>query len=328
MSEISNTAPIPGASCPRLSVIILAFKRRQEVRSTLQIVLGYRDYAADRLEIIVVDNASGDGTSDMVVREFPQVKCLALEKNCGIAGWNRGFAVATGDYFLVLDDDSAPLNGIREALEYLEVNTRVDILACKVIGGAFPTANFPIRDKQEWVGFIGCGAIIRRSLYQRIGGYAEWMFIYAHEWEYGLRCLNAGFQIHYFEGCVVEHRAAPANRSPRRLIIYTVRNELLIIYKHFPKRRFTYYWRTFGTLALHYRPVGIRAVPYLLEGLWGFLTDARHLPRTFVKPEVQDQYTSHLETTQPLIPRLARKLGRVLRILPPLPAGTPIPKTR
>lgn len=309
--------------CPILSVNILSFNRRDEVRVTLQKLTQEIEYRADRLEIIVVDNASSDGTSEMVARDFPQVKCIALEKNSGVAGWNRGFEAGTGDYFLVLDDDSAPVRGLEEAVSYLEENPGVGILACSVVGGVFPTANFAVQDRKPWVGFIGCGAIIRRSLYQRIGGYAEWMFIYAHEWEYGLRCLDAGYDIHFFQDCVVEHRAAPANRSPRRLIQYTVRNELLIIYKHFPKRRLIYYGRVLGVLALHYRPQSIRRISYMLEGIGRFARDARGLPRTFVKPEVQDRYTSQLETTQPLVPRLMRKAGRLLRLLPPAANDTP-----
>ncbi len=307
-----------------LSITILAFNRRDEVRTTLRKLTTEPLYPAERLEIIVADNASSDGTSEMVGREFPQVKCLPLPRNVGVAGWNRAFEAARGSYFLVLDDDSAPLSGIAEAIGYLEANPRVGILACNVIGGEFPTNGFGLRDGDEWVGFIGCGAIIRRSLYERIGGFAEWLFIYAHEWEYGLRCLDAGFEIRYCGPCVVEHRAVATNRSPQRLMKYTFRNELLTVYTHFPRRRWLYYCRVIVLLTLHFarRKAGLIGMRYAAEGIWNFIRDARAIPRSYVRPEVQDRFTAQFLTTQPVLPKMARRAGRMLGLLPPLKRET------
>ena len=311
-TEAISTSDAPASNTlPALSVTILAFKRREEVRLTLEKLTRDLDYPKDRLEIIVVDNASSDGTTEMVTRDFPQVECLTLPENIGVAGWSHAFAAARGDYFLVLDDDSAPLHGIREAIEHLEANPAVGILACRVVGGAFPTDGFDLLDRQSWVGFIGCGAIIRRALYERIGGFAEWIFIYAHEWEYGLRCLAAGFAIQYFAACVVEHRAAPANRSPRRLISQTVRNELLTIHRHFPQGRLLYYWRAVVFNVLYF---GRGSAAHVAEGVWRFLRDARRVPRAFVKAEVQAQYTAQLLSAAPVWPRLSARMRRVLRV--------------
>jgi hypothetical protein len=297
---------------PQLTIAILAFNRRDEVRITLQSLTNGLDYPAARIEIIVVDNASSDGTSEMLASDFPEVRCLTLSANSGVAGWNRAFEAASGRYFLVLDDDSAPVSGLGAALEFLEANPRVGILACNVVGGAFPTSGFDLKDGQSWVGFIGCGAIIRRSLYERIGGFAEWLFIYAHEWEYGLRCLDAGFEIRYFERCVIEHRAAAANRSSRRLIAHTVRNELLTVYKHFPERRAIFYVRVLAFNLRYYRPLGLRGIPYIAEGCWKFLRDAPQLERSFVKPETQARYASQILTAEPVLPRLFARVRRAL----------------
>ena len=307
-----------GASRPRVTFAILAYNRREEVAETLRKLTSGIDYPAELIEIIVADNASRDGTSEMVRGDFPAVKCLTLPANVGVGGWNHAFEVATGDYLFVLDDDSAPLSGVSQAIDYLEANARVGILACKVIGGAFGTEGFALRDRQEWVGFIGCGAIIRRALFERIGGFAEWLFIYAHEWEYGLRCLDAGYEIRFFEACVVEHRAAATNRSWHRLITYTFRNELLMVYKHFPRKRVIHYCRVVVLLAVHFMRLrtGLRSIPYAVEGVWRSILDARHLSRSYVKPEVQDRFTAQLLSTQPILPKLVRQTGRMLGLLP------------
>jgi len=90
---------------PLVTVNILSYNRKDELRNTLTKVFA-QDYK--NIEVIVVDNASSDGSSEMVKNEFPSVQLIQMEKNIGIAGWNEGFKIAKGDYVLVLDDDSYP----------------------------------------------------------------------------------------------------------------------------------------------------------------------------------------------------------------------------
>ena len=85
---------------PLVTVNILSFNRKDELRNTLTKVYE-QDYK--NIEVIVVDNASSDGSPEMVKNEFPKVQLIQLEKNIGIAGWNEGFEIAKGEYVLVLD---------------------------------------------------------------------------------------------------------------------------------------------------------------------------------------------------------------------------------
>src|SRR4051794_16334601 len=93
---------------PLVTVAILAYNRRDALAVTLDKVLGELDHPADRLEVIVVDNASDDGTAEMVRERFPSVTVIRNEENVGIGGWNRAFEAGRGDWFLVLDDDCYP----------------------------------------------------------------------------------------------------------------------------------------------------------------------------------------------------------------------------
>lgn len=297
---------------PMVTVNILAFNRKDEVRITLSKIINDLDYPKDCLEIIVVDNASTDGTKEMVRSEFPEVKLIANDTNVGISAWNMGFKIGRGDYFLVLDDDSAPESGLKEAIAYLEQHDEVGVLACNIIGGAFTTDKSNLEHKQDWIGFIGCGAIITRRAIESVGGYADWIFVYAHEWEYGIRCLDHGHVIKYFEDCVVHHRASKANRSPKRLITYSTRNELLIVYKFFPKRRALFLMRVLCNNALNYRLEGMKALMHFMEGVGMFLAEARRHDRTYVKYEVQESYASVFWATKPVIPRLINKMARSL----------------
>lgn len=304
------------ATWPLVTINILVYNRKEDVRVSLQKIAQDLEYPRERLEIIVVDNASTDGVGETIAREFPDVKLVVIPKNQGVAGWNAGFEAGRGDYFLVLDDDStpAPGPGFKAAIRYLEENRKVGILACNIVGGLFTTQE--LEDKQEWVGFVGCGAIIRRAVVEAVGGYARWLHLYSHEWEYGIRCLNSGFHIRYFEQCIVSHRSSSVNRSSRRMIAYTTRNELLIVYKYFSSRRLLFLLRTLIHNAWLWKMEGRRAaVLYVSEGFLMFLRAAPTQARTPVKPQVQKFYADTFWSTQSITRRVARKLGRKLGIV-------------
>ena len=90
---------------PLVTAAVLAYNRRDPLRITLTKLRDELDWPGERLEVIVVDNASTDGTADMVRAEFPGTKLIVNERNTGISGWNRAFEAGTGEWFLVLDDD-------------------------------------------------------------------------------------------------------------------------------------------------------------------------------------------------------------------------------
>ncbi len=298
---------------PLLTVNILAYNRKEEVKTTLNNIINNLDYPEDKLEIIVNDNASADGTSEMIADEFPQVKLIKIPENVGIAGWNYGFVNGKGEYFLVLDDDSHPVEGVKDAVVFMEENKNIGILACKIIGGAFKTEN--LTHLQDWIGFIGAGAIIKRDVITKVGGYGSWMFIYSHEWEYGIRVLDAGFDIKYFEKCVVNHRTSTINRSFERLRTYTTRNELAIIYLSFPWEKIpallarTIFWNM-----LRFRKEGVPSIFYPLTGFILFLKliPAIKKKRKVVDQKVQNIYSSTFWSVRPVLGLVPKKIKSLL----------------
>lgn len=195
---------------PLVSVNILSFNRKDELRNTLQKV-SEQDYK--NIEIIVVDNASTDSTAKTVQSDFPEVKLISLPDNIGIAGWNRGFEIAEGEYILLLDDDSYPSpNTIRKAISYFENNTSISIIAAKIINtksGFVETNEFNERPNF----FVGCGAFLKKEVYKNVGGFNELIFIYLHELEYCARCYNSGFDIRYVSDIIVYHDQSPNRRK-------------------------------------------------------------------------------------------------------------------
>src|SRR4051812_36507939 len=212
----------------RASFVIVNYNRKDEVLVTISKTKAIIGNAASDFEIIIVDNASVDGSAAEIKACCKEVILIENKVNIGIAAWNIGFEKATGEYFIVLDDDSHVESGLEEALLYMDQNQNVGVLALNIKGGAYETSKW--KEEAETIGFIGCGAIVRRALYEKIGGYADWLFLYTHEYEYGIRCLDAGYRIRYFAKAQVIHRTSSLNRTTRRLKVFSVRNEMAIVY--------------------------------------------------------------------------------------------------
>lgn len=89
---------------PDLSVVIVNYKTRDLLRNCLQ---SLQDSNGIELEVIVVDNASGDGSAEMVASEFPQVMLLAQAENTWYCGGNNiGLDASSADYVLLLNPDT------------------------------------------------------------------------------------------------------------------------------------------------------------------------------------------------------------------------------
>jgi GT2 family glycosyltransferase len=281
----------------KASFIIVNYNRKEELQLTISSTLKLFDKAHDAYEIIVVDNASTDGSIEMVKQEFPMVNLIENRINMGAPAWNRGFEKALGEYFILLDDDSQLDCGLESALAYMDANEDVGVLALNITGGAFQTAHW--NNLSSYAGFIGCGAIIRNSLYQQIGGYAEWIFLYTNEYEFGIRAMEAGYKILYFADCHVTHRTSNLNRSSRRLITYSVRNEMAIIYKYFNKKhRSIYLFRVYLNNLRGVFEHGLSSIPWYISALKEFLKLKKTLIHTPVSLEVEEFYSKDFWSTR------------------------------
>lgn len=281
----------------KASFIIVNYNRREELYQTLCSTINLFDNSPDVYEVIVVDNASEDGSTEMVKQEFPQVNLISNTINIGAPAWNRGFEKALGEYFIILDDDSQLDSGLESALAYMDANEDIGVLALNITGGAFQTSHWD--NLSCYSGFIGCGAIIRKALYDQIGGYAEWIFLYTNEYEFGIRTLEAGFKILYFADCRVTHRTSNLNRSSKRLITYSVRNEMAIVYKYFNKRnRSIFLFRVYMNNLRGVFEHGIASLPWYISALKEFMELKKVLIHTPVSTEVEEFYSKDFWSTR------------------------------
>lgn len=295
-----------------VSAIILAYNRCKEVLITIQKLYEIKSTLPFDLEIIVVDNASGDNTSQQVRLKHPEVILITKDKNTGVSGWNEGFKVAKYKYLLVLDDDSHVESGLTEAINYLQQNEKIGILALNILntdlkGDPNLDPADAWKDKEEVVGFIGCGAIIRNDLYKKIGGFAEWLFIYTHEFDYAIRCLDVGYVIVFFEKGYIVHRASVINRTNKRLRTFGVRNEMGIVWKYFKTNRWKYIYRVLVNNLKFMKREGLASGYYIFQGALQFFKIKNTLQYTPVRKEAQDFYAKNFWSTKPVLGNLKKK---------------------
>ena len=108
-SELTEEV-VPESKSLGVSIIIVSWNTRNILRSCLGSVYGQAGNVS--FEILVIDNASSDGSADMVAAEFPQVHLIRNTENVGFAAANnQGIAVSKARYVLLLNSDSVVLGG-------------------------------------------------------------------------------------------------------------------------------------------------------------------------------------------------------------------------
>lgn len=179
---------------PLVTVAILAYNRRDALRVNLTKLHDELEWPRERLEVIVVDNASTDGTVAMVAAEFPDVRVIVNERNTGISGWNRAFEVGTGDWFLVLDDDCYVTgDALRRAVSAAQTHT-ADLVSFWVVSSEPGEVAFNQNYDTGLLAFWGCSALVSRRAVLELGGFDPGIFIWGHEAEFVARLLDRGMR--------------------------------------------------------------------------------------------------------------------------------------
>lgn len=180
-------------SRPLISVCILSFNRKPFLEATLNFLLDQRERL--NLEIIAVDNASSDGSSD-VVRDYVArygIIGLPQEKNWGVSpGRNIGYRASSGELLLSLDEDSIPSLELLEAIpDYLNERKDVALLAPLILNAETGNRHFDYGDEPKAVAnFSGAAYAFRRSLLEATGGLDDKLFFGGEELDFSMRAFD------------------------------------------------------------------------------------------------------------------------------------------
>lgn len=290
----------------KASFVLVNYNRREEVLITIAKTKELIKNSIFDFELVIVDNGSSDGSAEAIKANYPDVVLIENKVNTGAPAWNLGFAKARGEYFIIIDDDSHVISGLDDALQYLDKKADIGILALNVLTGPYTSKDWGWKNGQDIVGFIGCGAIYRKSVYDKIGGYADWIFLYANEWDLGIRSIDAGYRVEYFAKCKVDHRTAKTHRTTKRLRVLCTKHELGIIYKHFSKSRWKYLFRAVVNNLKTFKKGEFKETWYNLIGFFEFLKMRKSLVRTPISLKSQKIFINNYIGTRIVIGYLNR----------------------
>ncbi len=266
------------AGLPLVSVLIPTRNNADELILCLESLRDLK-YPKDRMELLVFDNGSTDGTPDQMRELYDRLRTegwarLALERsprNLGAFG-GRAEALQRGlgpeaDFILSLDDDVQLDPDVLTFLLEMMDDPRVGVVGARVVYHEIPEqAASGAGYFNRWLGtyyhliptsrtacdFVSsCGFLIRRTALEAVGGFDRDYFTSHGDVDICLKIRTCGYEVLYEPAAVIRHKVARGGtRSPER-IYYLYRNKLLLLRKHLP-----WWWRpaVFALYAVFWLP--------------------------------------------------------------------------
>jgi len=222
------------SSSGKVSVVILTWNRKDDLMETLAIL---ENEIYSNLEVIVIDNASTDGTDGAVAKFCPSVIYKKLSDNLGIAGYNIGFKEASGDYIVALDSDSYPHpDAIRRMVKLFEENKRAGIVAFDVHTPTGKAVEIDIKDEsiEEVYGYHGAGVGFRKEVFEKVGFWYEPFFLYFNEMDHAMRSVSKGYSILTSPSIISFHKSSKVSRPSKNAPYFYTRNAFWLIWRNYP----------------------------------------------------------------------------------------------
>ena len=281
-----------------VSIVIVSFNTRDVLRECLQSV--YREAGSLRVQVIVVDNASTDGSAAMIEREFPGALLMRSEVNLGFGPANNlGFQSAAGRYVVLLNSDASLTEGsLERSVAHMDATPRAglgggrligrdgswqpsarmfptvfsDLLVLSGLAARFPRSRFFGRADRTWASPMeaaevdwvpGAYSIIRAEVLRSAGPFDPRFFLYYEEVDLCKRVKNEGCSIWYWPDIVIVHIGGESSRQVRSLELSRTGAQLTL-------------WRMRSMLLYYRKHHGLSAwLAMALEAAWYWLRSQR-----------------------------------------------------
>ena len=215
----------------RLTVVIATRNRAASLLRTLR----HLEALPERAPVVVVDNGSADDTVEVVRRQAPGATLVALPGNWGARARNVGVEIAATPYVAFCDDDSwwAP-GALARAAGVLDGHPRLGLLMARILAyeeerldpacaemAASPLPRAADLPGPSILGFLACGAVVRRDAFRAAGGFPRHFGVYGEEQLVALNLAMRGWGLAYVDTVVAHHHPArnrdeAARRARRR----------------------------------------------------------------------------------------------------------------
>lgn len=260
------------AECPDLSIILVSYNTREALSVSLRCV---EESHVGSTEVFVVDNASTDGSADMVASEFPSVQLIRSPINGGYAYANNlALERACGRFLLLMNPDTefGP-DALADMMEYLRTHPDVAAVGPKIVlpdgrldlacRRGFPTPAvafyrlsglsllFPSSPRfgrynltyldpdleTDVDSVVGAFMLVRREAVEQVGLLDERFFMYAEDIDWAFRMKERGWRIRYNPRVTIVHqKGASSRQSSQRTTVAFYRSMHLFHAKHFGER--------------------------------------------------------------------------------------------
>lgn len=258
------------APTPDVSIIMVNYKTRE---LTLEAIASAVQETRSAFELILVDNASEDGTVEEVARRFPDVKLIANADNAGFAlANNQAAEIARGRYLLLLNSDTVTLDGaidkllafarktpeariwggrtlfgdrtLNETSCFDRMTLRSVLFSSLGISGLFKQSGFfnPERiagwkrDSERRVDIVsGCFLLIERDFWNALGGFDPVFFMFGEETDLCLRARAAGARPRITPDATIVHYGGRSVQLRARRAIFVYAARMAIARRHMPK---------------------------------------------------------------------------------------------
>lgn len=256
----------------KVHIVIVNWNSGEWLRRCVASIADHGSGLVDR--VVVVDNGSIDGSAEVDSCSSPP-DLVAAGGNLGFGrASNLGARGAAAPYLLFLNPDAALCEGtLRHALAYMEGPEAAGVAVCGVklvdehgvtqrhcarfptlrtflgratgLGRLFPRLfppllmeDFDHLESRRVDHVIGAFYLVRRELFENLGGFDERFFVYLEDLDLSLRVREAGWQVHYLAEAIAFHKGGGTSEQVKaRRLFYSLRSRILYAFKHFRRRQ-------------------------------------------------------------------------------------------
>ena len=264
---------------------------------------------SERIEVIIVDNASTNNEASLLQEKYPNTKIVRSSRNLGFAGGNNlGIKAAQGKYLLFINNDTLFKEfNIQSLIDRLESSPDIGGVCPKIrftwgnhpiqFAGYTPLSKITVRNKA--IGFMeddlnqyniahptpyahGAAMMIKREVINKVGLMPECYFLYYEELDWSMMITRAGYEIWYEPACTVYHKESrtTGQNSPLRTY-YITRNRLLLVKRN---------WKGLEKYLSYTYLIGIVAnrdlLKYAINNQWSLFKATNRGIRDFLKPGI------------------------------------------
>lgn len=277
-----------------LSIIVVNFNTKKLLQDCLESI--FQQTRGIKFEVIVVDNASKDGSAAMVKKAFPQAVLIQNKQNRGFAqANNQGIRKAKGEYLLLLNSDTKVINNaLKKLVDFARTKPDLGVVGPRLLnrdGSHQPsTAPFltlpvalvwlvtgdrliyssPQKTRQaDWV--MGSALMVKNQALKKAGLLDEKFFMYVEEVEWCYRIKKAGWQVWFYPGAKIFHLVRGSSPEGKQRAVLGIYQNLLYFYRK------------------HFAPWQLTVLKFFLrtkaKGAWlvGLLTENNYLKQTYAK---------------------------------------------